>query len=68
MELTGEEKEKLRAALSKRTGTTVELHYAIDPALLGGLIVEIDGTRMDGSLRHRLQEIKEVMTHAPDAK
>ncbi len=68
VELTDEEKEKLRAALSKRSGNAVELHYAIDPTLLGGLIVEMDGTRMDGSLRHRLQEIKEVMTHAPDAK
>ena len=29
--------------------------------LLGGMIVRVDGKVIDGSLRHKLQQIKEVM-------
>jgi F0F1-type ATP synthase delta subunit len=29
--------------------------------MLGGLIVELDGKILDGSLRQRLREVKEVM-------
>ena len=37
------------------------LECAVDPALLGGIRVETEGRVLDGSLRTRLQEIKEVM-------
>ena len=39
--------------------TTAE--YEVDESIMGGLVVSIDGKVMDGSLRHRLQEIKGVM-------
>ncbi|MBO7449596.1 MAG: ATP synthase F1 subunit delta [Clostridiales bacterium] len=61
VELSEEQKAKLRNALIKRTGNKVYMHYKIDPKIMGGLIVEIDGIRYDGSLRHRFKEIKEVM-------
>ena len=32
-----------------------------DEALLGGLVIRVDGRVIDGSLKHRLHEIKEVM-------
>ena len=35
--------------------------YFIDRELLGGITVEVDGEIIDGSLRHRLREIKEVI-------
>ena len=37
------------------------LECQVDPALLGGVRVETEGRVMDGTLRARLQEIKEVM-------
>ena len=61
VELSEEQKAKLRNALIKRTGNKVYMHYKIDPKIMGGLIVEIDGIRYDGSLKHRFKEIKEVM-------
>ncbi len=61
VELTDEEKDKLKAALTKRSGHKVYMRYKIDPKLMGGLIVEMDNYRYDGSLRHKLKEIKEVM-------
>ena len=61
VELTEEEKAKLVAKLEQSEHAKVWAEYAVDPSLLGGLIVEADGKIMDGSLRHRLYKIKEVM-------
>ena len=55
------ERERLLARLSHRFGGSVTAEYSVDPALLSGLIVELDGRVLDGSLRHRLDEAKEVM-------
>lgn len=51
----------LTERLSRVSGCTVQLCCAVDPSLIGGLVVEMDGCVMDGSLRHRSQEIKEVI-------
>ena len=62
VELTEGEKAKLIEKLSQKLGRTIHLECAVDPSLLGGLIVNVDGKVIDGSLRNKLQEIKEVMT------
>ncbi len=59
--LTEEEKLALTRNLEKKSGKTVTLDCSTDPSLLGGVIVEMDGVVMDGSLRHRLREVKDVM-------
>lgn len=59
--LSEDEKEKLRKKLAAISGHSVELDCATDESLLGGAIVEMDGARYDGSLRHQLQNMKEVM-------
>ena len=59
--LTEAESEKLRSKLESIYHGRVAMTYEVDPALLGGLVVEVDGKIMDGSLRHRLREVKEVM-------
>lgn len=60
--LTEAEKAALTEKLSRRFSRTIRLECAIDPSLLGGLVVRVDGKVIDGSLKHKLQEIKEVMT------
>ncbi len=60
-ELTAEEKETLCAALSKKSGKEVLTEYEIDPTLIGGLVVEMDGVVLDGSLSRRLKTLKDVM-------
>ena len=60
-ELTEEEKAKLIEKLSKSYKGSIQAEYVIDGALIGGVIVEIDGRVMDGSIRHRLQQVKEVI-------
>lgn len=59
--LTDGEKAKLRKKLETISNMTVSMEYVIDPSLLGGMIVEMDGKVLDGSLKNRLREIKEVM-------
>lgn len=61
VELTEAEKANLIHRLEIQEKCKVHAEYCVDPSLLGGVIVEVDGKIMDGSLRHRLYEIKEVM-------
>ena len=51
----------LRAKLEKKLGRQVILQCRVDPNLIGGVRVEVDGRVIDGSIRNKLEEIKEVM-------
>lgn len=61
VELTDEQKLQLTKKLESISHGTVESEYFIDASTLGGIIVEMDGKILDGSLRHSLRELKEVM-------
>lgn len=62
VELTFEQKRKLKEKLEKKYNTFVEIEYIVDAELLGGLIVELDGKVIDSSVRGRLQKVKDVMS------
>lgn len=57
--LKKDEKEKLKAKLEAFCGHTVIMECSSNSAILGGVIVHIDGKVLDGSLRRRLRDIKE---------
>lgn len=59
--LSKEEEKKLKQALEKRSGNKVKLDLEIDEKILGGMIIELDGKIIDGSLKTRLNRIKEVI-------
>lgn len=59
--LTDDEKERLAEKLSALSRCRVELVCAVDESLLGGITVQLDGKVMDGSLRRRLQVVKDVI-------
>lgn len=59
--LKQDEKEKLKHKLESFCGHSVILEYSCNKAILGGMIVHIDGKVFDGSLRRRLHDIKEVI-------
>ena len=61
VELTEDEKSKLIRKLETVYGGSVAGEYFVDTAIIGGIVVEVDGNIMDGSLRTRLQDVKEVM-------
>ena len=51
----------LREKLEKKFKRRIILHCQEDPGLLGGVRVVVDGRVIDGSLRNKLDEIKDVM-------
>lgn len=51
--------ERLEAALSSVTGRRVEAKVVVDPTLVGGVVTKIGDTIFDGSVRSRLDEIRE---------
>lgn len=46
-----------------KTQATIEIHTAINPALLGGFILEFDGQVYDASVAHKLSEIKKTLSN-----
>jgi F-type H+-transporting ATPase subunit delta len=58
VELSAAQKKELAATLAKLTGKKIETKYSLDPALLGGAVVRIGDTIYDGSLRSRLNEMR----------
>lgn len=61
VELSEEQKSALIRKLEKLCGNKVVLDCITDKSLLGGVVVKIDGKIIDGSIKHRLHELKEVM-------
>ena len=56
--LSREEKKQIEDALAHRLGDKVDLTPILELDLLGGVKVALDGKVYDGSLRHKLQEMK----------
>ena len=61
MPLSETEKAKLEAKIEKLCSHKIRAEYSIDASLLGGIRVEVDSKVIDGSVKHRLDELKEVM-------
>ncbi len=51
-------KDRLRRALSERTGSEVQLDITVDPELIGGAIAKVGGMVFDGSLRAQLKQLR----------
>jgi len=59
--LTDDQRRRLVRALEAGIGRRVRLETRVDPALLGGLVVQVGSRRIDASLRHQLQQLELVM-------
>ena len=51
-------RETLTASLTKALRKTVVAHLAVDPRILGGVVVRVGDTVMDGSVKHRLERLR----------
>jgi F-type H+-transporting ATPase subunit delta len=60
-ELPAREKDALGKQLSRLFGKRVVPHVSLNPAILGGVIVKVGDTVMDGSVRRRLASLKQGM-------
>lgn len=59
--LDAETIERLAAALSKATGKKIEIKAVVDPAVVGGVVARVGDTVIDGSVRRRLESLRETL-------
>jgi F-type H+-transporting ATPase subunit delta len=57
----------LSDALAHLTGSPVDLQVTVDPALIGGVVVQVGDLLVDSSTRHRLDELKEHLLASEEA-
>jgi len=58
VELSEKQIEALKEKLEARSGKKVHLTMKVDPDILGGVSVDLDGVRLDGSVAGRLSGIR----------
>ena len=58
--LTDDQRQRLAAALSAATGKAVEVKVIVDPRVLGGIVAQIGDSVIDGSVRHRLEQLRKT--------
>ena len=56
--LTEPQTRRLHEKLEKLTGKTIDLKTKVDPAVLGGIRLDIEGTELDGTVQNRLASLR----------
>jgi F-type H+-transporting ATPase subunit delta len=59
--LDEEHRQKLADALSQATGKHISLKVIVDPTVMGGVVATIGDTVIDGTIRHRLDQLRESL-------
>ncbi|MGC6475158.1 MAG: F0F1 ATP synthase subunit delta [Parvibaculales bacterium] len=62
--LTPAQEKSIKSEMKKSYGKDVRINATIDPAILGGLIVKVGSRMVDGSLRTKLNSLKQAMNEA----
>ena len=61
VDLSDDQVARLEKALSDKVGRPVTARITIDPSVVGGLVTQIDDTVIDGSVRRRLNQMRETL-------
>ena len=59
--LDDETVDRLARALAARIGNQVEVRVVVDESILGGLVARVGDTVIDGSVRTRLERLREAV-------
>ena len=59
--LNQQQKEKLTNKLNQITGKQISLRCRIDPKVYGGVRLDYDGKRLDDTVSHRLDSIRDLL-------
>ena len=62
--LTAVQAEKLVRKLQTMTGKQIRLENIIRPECLGGVRLDMDGRQIDDTVRHRLDEVRDLLSAA----
>ena len=58
--LSDDQRQRLAAALGKATGKEVEVKVIVDPRVMGGIVTQIGDIVIDGTVRHRLEQLRKA--------
>ena len=56
--LSEDQRSRLADALGRATGKQVEVKVIVDPSIRGGIVAQVGDTVIDGSVRRRLEQLK----------
>jgi F-type H+-transporting ATPase subunit delta len=59
--LDDEQRRRLTEALAKATSKQIELKVIVDPSVIGGLVARVGDTVIDGTIRRRLEQLRESL-------
>jgi F-type H+-transporting ATPase subunit delta len=59
--LSDKERSQLTVGVGQLAGSKIEASFTLDAAILGGTVVRIGSTVYDGSVRGRLERLKEIL-------
>jgi len=59
VELDEDEKKRLAEALGKVTGKHLSVKVVVDPSVVGGVYAQVGDVVIDGTVRHKFQELRE---------
>ena len=62
--MTEEQTAALHQKLEALTGKAIDLQTKVDPAVLGGIRLDIDGTELDGTVQNRLAGLRKSIAAA----
>lgn len=60
--LTPEQESRLAAALTRLQGREVRVNVIVDPAVIGGVVVQVGDEVIDGSVANRLEQARRAVT------
>ncbi|MGM9584682.1 MAG: ATP synthase F1 subunit delta [Faecousia sp.] len=60
--LTSEQSARITEKLNRITGRQVILRNRVDPAVLGGVRLDYDGQRLDDTVSHHLDAVREMLS------
>jgi F-type H+-transporting ATPase subunit delta len=63
-ELSDEEARSIVDRIEQASGRTVEATRSVDPGLVGGIVLQVGSFRADGSVRGRLERLKQELATA----
>jgi F-type H+-transporting ATPase subunit delta len=63
--LSDELRDTIVQRIRRETGSDVDLEEAVDPDVIGGLVLEVEGVRIDGSVRRRIDGLRARLASVP---
>ena len=56
-------REQIVKRIEEKTGNAVDLTESVDPDTVGGLVLHIGGVVVDGSVRRRIEDLRDALRH-----